>query len=146
MKTKAFTPQWMTNGRSNRFIRVYINMMESDAFNSLTKNQRLLLIYMYAEYNPSTKTHHPKNNINFFYFNRKKYKSELALYSNDRQFYMDRDALVRHGFIEVVEAGYLTRSKSIYKYSQNWKRYDPKRPFIISGSGRTGSMSGWGRH
>ncbi|MCH5299011.1 MAG: hypothetical protein J1E96_04525 [Ruminococcus sp.] len=139
-------PTWLTtNPNKNRFSKLYDDMVFSPAFLSLTNNQKLLLICMQHEYNPSTKAKHPDNNVNEFYFNRSIYKKKYGLYSNDNQFYRDRDALIKKGFIIQVKGGYTTREKTVYKFSDRWQRWNGT-DFELNSNERTGSMMKWGRH
>ncbi len=101
---------------------------------------------MAMEYNPTTKVEHPDGDINKFWFNRKIYKDKYGLYSNDNQFYKDRDELIKKGFIEQVKGGYTTRDKTVYKYSCRWKTYAPNKEFELKANEKTGSMMKWGRH
>ena len=79
-------------------------MIESLAFNDLTKNQRLLYMYLKLQYYNS-KNRPVKDDNTCFYFNAHMYREKFKLYSNDKQFYNDRDALISHGFIKVKENG-----------------------------------------
>ena len=38
-----------------------------------------------------------------FYFNKAMWKKTYQLYTNQSQFYKDRDLLVENGFIEIIE-------------------------------------------
>ena len=118
------TPSWMCINPKKRFIRIYSDLLLSDAFQSLSHNQQLLYVYMSDCYIPTTKVEHPYNNASYFFFNRDLYQRKYGLYTNDRQFRKDRDELIKKGFIEEVESGKLTRTKSVYKFSDKWKTYN----------------------
>ncbi len=124
-----------SDGRSkDSFARIYESMFESKAFMDLTKNQRLLYLYMkkqlYAKRKPQAD--YPEieqfKGESLFYFNLAA-AEKYGLYSrtNNKQFYKDKDVLIDHGFIECVSNGRCTRSKSIYKFSGNWKLWKPPK-------------------
>lgn len=138
-KKRHYTPNWMTSKSNCHFSRLYDNMIFSPAFKALTKNQRLLLICMIQEYNPSTKVKHPDNDPNKFYFNKRIYSEKYGLYSNDRQFYKDRDELIKKGFIKQVVGGHTTRKKTIYQFSQLWQKWN-EEDFLPNSNGWTASM------
>ncbi len=54
--------------------------------------------------------------------NKSKWKDLYHLYTNESQFYKDRDLLVKYGFIEIIENGKNTRTKSIYMLSDKWRK------------------------
>lgn len=148
-RTTYHPPNWQCinpDKSKNRFVPLYRDLFFSKAFQSLTKCQQLLYINMTFEYNPSTEVEHPDGDINKFWFNKDRYKNQYKLYSNDNQFYKDRDELIKKGFIEQVKGGYTTRDKSIYKFSKRWQKYDPNKEFELKPNERTGSMMNWGRH
>lgn len=103
-------------------------MLDSPAFKDLTKNQRLLYVYMKKQYYGTRK---PERDFPYveqlqgaelFYFNLA-LAVKYGLYSraNDRQFYNDIVAIEQHGFIKTVSSGRATKSRSIYKFVGEWK-------------------------
>ena len=62
-------------------------------------------------------------NETVFYFNRELWMDRYKLYTKWQQFNRDREALIKHGFIKVIEEGYNTRTKSKYKFSDEWKQW-----------------------
>ena len=54
------------------------------------------------------------------------WKTTYKLYTNNKSFYEDRDALIERGFIEIVETGKITRTKNIYKFSDSWTDWEDR--------------------
>lgn len=110
-------------GNKDRYIILYQSQMESEAFLSLTKSQQCLYMWMaFQQYAVNEKDHPGKDNAKFF-FNRRLYKDVYRLYSNDKSFEQDRDALIEKGFIKCINPGANTRSKAVYQYSDKWDKY-----------------------
>lgn len=126
-------------GNDSKFTRIHEDLLESEAFLSLTKSQKLLYIYMKRLYYNGSDKSHPNGDREQFYFNRALYRDKYKLYTNDESFRKDRDALIEKGFIICVEDGSNTRSKSIYKFSDMWQNYGTKF-FQISPANKTLSM------
>lgn len=120
------------------FVRFFLDQIQSPAFISLTPKQRLLYFYMKLQFCQKNSTK-PEGKPEQFYFNRALYKDRFHLYSNDAQFRRDRDALIQHGFITCRENGAITRSKSIYAFSDEWQRYGTK-DFHLSAKDKTLSL------
>lgn len=107
------------------------SMLKSAAFKDLSKNQRLLYLYMKAQYFGKRKPRHDYPDQEqlasdeLFYFPMNA-AADYDLYtrSNKAQFYSDIGELVSHGFIEVVSNGKKTKSRTIYKYSSAWKTWN----------------------
>lgn len=102
---------------------IYKSMIESEAFKSLTKNQRLLYVYMKMQYYGVATNKHPKQNQEMFYFNKHLWCDKYGLYKNANSFEKDRDSLIEKGFIKCVENGNNTRTKSVYQFSSKWRLY-----------------------
>lgn len=111
---------------------IYMSMIMSEKWNNLTKNQRLLYLYckaqLYAEKRkptPIANSNVENDNDNRLYFtmNKSKWCDTYKLYANgsDNMFYKDMNALVKNGFVELVESGKHTRTRSIYKLSSKWQ-------------------------
>lgn len=126
-KPKPFESTGVKNDTS---ANVYRSMLESPAYKALTKNQRLLYVYMKSRYYGARKPGKDFPDIEelqgeeLFYFNRK-LAVEFALYSkaNERQFYRDVAALEEHGFIRTVSNGRETKSRSVYSFSDEWQTW-----------------------
>ena len=107
---------------------IYLSMMKSKAWLSLTKNQRLLYVYLKVQYY-SQKRKPNKENKEMFYFNQTKWLNEYQLYSegNKKSFYNDMEQLIIRGFIDCVSSGKTTREKNIYQYSSRWQNYNENK-------------------
>lgn len=108
-------PDWSYSGASvKQFIPLCNDMVESKAYLSLNNRQRNLYIFMRLQYNGD------KNDFTFsWYAANKIYK----LYSKQKTFYDDIEALISSGFIVCLECGATTRKKSRYAFSKNWCNY-----------------------
>ena len=72
--------------------------------------------------------------------NRYKFVEKYKLYSdgNRKAFHTDMDALIEHGFIDCVISGKQARMKSLYKYSDRWKKWGTPE-YVITPNHRTTS-------
>ena len=113
-KNKFIIPPWANFGKKQKFATIYIGMLVSPAYKSLSHRQRDLYTHMLFQYN---------GKVNTFEFNWAKASKVFELYTNKQSFYDDINELIRSGFIVCVECGSATRTKSIYAFSENWKLY-----------------------
>lgn len=110
--------------------RIFESMLLSPAFMDLSKNQRLLYVYMKAQYFGKRKPGEDFKEIGIlqepelFYFSKTTAES-YSLYArgSHMQFYNDVKALETHGFIKTVSNGSSTKKKSIYKFVGDWKQW-----------------------
>lgn len=105
---------------------IYLSMIKSEAWEALTKNQKLLYVYLKLQYY-SQKRKPNKDNKAMFYFNQTKWLNEYKLYSegNKKSFYNDMEQLIIKGFIDCVSSG-----RNIYKYSSRWQNYNKNNEFV----------------
>lgn len=131
-RKKKYTPKpFESTGIPNdTSANIYGSMLESPAFKDLTKNQRLLYIYMKKQYYGTRKPEKDFPNVDqlqgedLFYFNMAlAVKYGLYSRSNDRQFYNDIATIEQHGFIKTISSGRATKSRSIYKFTGDWKQW-----------------------
>ena len=110
---------------------IYLSMIKSEAWLSLTKNQRLLYVYLKMQYY-SQKRKPNKENKEMFFFNQTKWLNEYQLYSlgNKKSFYNDMEQLIIKGFIDCVSSGKTTREKNIYQYSSRWQDYNKNNEHV----------------
>lgn len=110
---------------------IYESMLTSPAFTDLTKNQRFLYVCMKKQYYGKRKPGRDFPDVErfqgdeLFYFNRSLAVDKYKLYKDGgrSEFYADIKALERHGFIETVSSGKETKSRSIYRFSGDWKTW-----------------------
>lgn len=107
---------------SDTSANIYHSMLISEAWQALSKTQKLLYLYMKAQYYQQKQ--HPQNNPERFYFNKYLWCNKYGLYKNNNHFAKDRDALIEKGLIKVVEDGSTTRTKNVYQFSSMWQKYD----------------------
>lgn len=109
---------------------IYETMLLSPAFMDLSKNQRLLYLYMKAQYYGKRKPgkDFPEMELfqgdDLFYFpmgTAEKY--QLYRKANHKAFYDDVHNLESHGFIKTVSNGKTTKRKSIYQFSGEWQNW-----------------------
>ena len=121
-----------TGENGDPFLMIFESMLVSQAFLDLTKNHRLLYVYLKAQFYGKRK---PENDIpdidgikgnDVFYFNRELAVRRYKLYTdgNRSSFYADIKELEKHGFIITVSNGRATKSKSIYKFSDKWQTWN----------------------
>ena len=133
-KKKSFESDGSPNDISSN---IYRSMVHSHAFKALSNNQKILYVYCKIGYYGDNKKEIQKrlsgcNNYNqqqineMFVMNRYKWETEYEIYSNNGQFYKDIKALEAFGFVEVVENGKSSRTKTIYRFSDNWQTLAPK--------------------
>ena len=132
-KKKTYRPKsFESSGKSNdTSANLYESMLLSAAFMDLTPKQRLLYVYMKAQYYGKRKPGKDNPDIenlqgdDLFYFPRTlAEKYNLYTRSNNRQFYNDIKAIEEHGFIKTISSGKATKTKSIYKFVGAWKMWN----------------------
>ena len=99
---------------------IYASMMQSQAWQKLTANAMRLYLYMKLQLYGQKSL--PDCGEECFYFNKAMWHDTYHIYTNQAQFYKDRDMLVSNGFIEIVERGQNTRTRAIYKFSDKWQK------------------------
>ena len=134
-------------GKGDTSANIYRSMMLHPACRDLTGNQFRLYVFCKSEY--YGKNRHDldgfpdcvRENPAYFTFNRAKWQKDglYDLYSNSGQFYKDMAALIDHGFIDCVQSGYSTRTKSLYKLSDRWQLWGTEH-FSVPVKAMTTSM------
>ena len=112
-----------TGVSSDTSSNIYMSMLMSSAWMSLSAQQKVLYLYCKSQY--YAEKDKPKRNSEFFTMNQSKWCSLYGLYkkNNASAFYRDMQALIECGFIRCVECGSTTRTKSIYTYSSMWQYF-----------------------
>lgn len=119
-KRKKFTPKSYESSKTKDIsCNLYASMLQSPAYMGLTARQKVLYQYMKLQLYGSKQIE--GQSVEAFYFNKAMWQDLYKLYKRANYFYIDRDELVSKGFIEVVQCGKNTRTKSIYKLSHKWQ-------------------------
>ena len=107
---------------------IYMSMLMSEKWKALSKNAQVLYLYCKAQYYAEKRKPVPQERAlseqeqrQCFTMNKAKWQNLYGIYSNERQFYKDMNMLIENGFIELIENGKTTRTKSIYMLSNKWK-------------------------
>ena len=119
-RRKAYVPKSFESVDGNRLsANMYASMLQSKAWLSLNKGAMVLYTYMKLQYYGAKNIQdHPNTD---FVFNKAMATKVYPLYTNMSQFRKERDLLIEYGFIEYVENGKNTRTKSIYRFSDKWQ-------------------------
>lgn len=130
-ETYKKTPFESDGNPSDVSANIYESMLKSPAFKDLTASQRMLCVYMKARYYGQKRKPY-KDDRTSFTFNEsvwiKGNPHGYEIYSNKRQFYKDRQALIDHGFIEIAENNKNQRESNVYRYSSEWRTWSKKPP------------------
>lgn len=116
---------------SDTSANIYMSMLTSYAWQKLTKNQQVLYLYCKAQYYAQKDKDKQKPKIaqlsaeefrRCFTMNKSKWCNLYHLYNNGNQgsFAKDMRALVKWGFVELVEEGKNISSCNIYMLSDKW--------------------------
>lgn len=126
-KPKRFESTGVSNDTS---ANIYESMLLSPAFLDLNSRTRTLYLYMKAQYYGKRKPGKDFPDVEqvqsgeCFYFNMAvAVKYNLYSVNNHTQFYKDIKILENHGFIKTISNGKATRSKSIYRFSDEWQEW-----------------------
>lgn len=124
---------------SDTSANIYMSILLSVAWRELTANQQRLYLYCKAQYYAEKRK--PHDNPFAFTMNRSKWCNLYGLYvdTNGEGFRRDRDALIRHGFIRVIENGETTRTKTVYEFWDMWQCWG-QSDFKVSAEDMSGSM------
>ena len=135
-----------TGVSSDVFAQIYQSMLTHPAWMALTPHAQRLYMYcklqVYSQKRkPCTNKYPEYGNERYFYFNKWLWCETYKLYSeaNQASFYRDRDLLISHGFIAIVEGGFTTREKIIYRFSSMWQKWDTPH-FKIEANEKSVSM------
>lgn len=139
-KTPYQKKAFESNGASNdTSANLYMSMLLSDAWRTLTAQQQRLYLYCKAQYYAEKQK--PTGDPLCFTMNQSKWCGLYGLYekSNAKGFYRDMAALIEAGFVTCIECGAATRTKSIYRFSSMWLKYGTPA-FAVAPSDMTLSM------
>ena len=138
-KTRAApeVKRFETDNAKGGFVRIYSDMLFSNAWNNLTPAAKNLYLFcLYARFH-QTKTEkqylaekYGNDDFDYFFFNESRFiiqdkrdSMHYGIYSkgNGKLFRRDRDLLITNGFIEIVEQNKHRMQKNVYKLSAKWK-------------------------
>ena len=136
-RSKNKWPRWLAANPVEKFIPLVPSMQKSDAFRSLTVNQRDLLYLCWTLGDPRRRGKNarlPCNDFpgvdnfkheNVFYMCLKTAVADGIYAPTNKRYYEDMKALVQYGFIECLSKG-KTGSMSVYKLASKWQQYKRK--------------------
>lgn len=115
---------------SDTSANLYMSMLMSEAWKSLTPQQMVLYLYCKGQYYGEKRK--PEGNNEYFTMNKSKWCA-YGLYdeNNGKGFRRDMEQLIEKGFVACVECGAVTRTKTIYRFSDKWKQYGSDRFQIL---------------
>jgi hypothetical protein len=119
-----------TGSSSDTSANIYVSMLMSERWQSLTKNAQVLYVYCKAQYyaekkkpTPQVKEVTESERTKCFTMNKSKWKDLYGIYKSDNgQFNKDMKMLIENGFVKIVENGSITRTKTIYCFSDEWRK------------------------
>lgn len=133
LKWKQYIPKHFesTGEARDTSANIYESMLKSAAFQDLSKNQRLLYMYMKAQYYGKRKPGRDFPDVekmqgdDKFYFNLS-LAVDYGLYARGgrKQLYADIKAIEAHGFIKTISKGRGDHTRSIYQFVGEWKSWN----------------------
>lgn len=128
-----------TGSTSDTSSNIYMSMLTSPAFRDLSAQQVKLYLFCKAQYYGEKRK--PNDDPLCFTMNKSKWSGLYGLYdaNNGYGFRRDMETLIEHGFVVCIECGALTRTKSIYRFSSEWQRWNMEG-FVLQPSQMTLSM------
>lgn len=117
--------------RHDTFAAIYESQLQSKAYKALTNRQKMLYVYCKAQYFGKRKPSADYPDLeqfqspDCFYLNLASICS-YGLYTRNmrKEFYGDMRELEAHGFIKKLSSGRSTKTKNIYKFSDEWKTWE----------------------
>ena len=134
-KKPTFQP-WQSNRKSKAFSLVSRDMLLSTAWQALNPTAVKLYICCLDQlgYKPPTVTGDASNDRDYFVMNRELWRDRYRVTSSPNVFMRAMRNLVSHGFVEVYRSGKNTRTKTIYKFSGQWKSWTAKEKLDLKGA------------
>ena len=111
------------------FAAMYYDLLDSEAYTSLTAKQKTLYLYCCRESHGAAMRDNAidggEGDERLFYMNRGLYTTKYRLYgqSDKRGFARDMAALIAHGLVDCVSSGLATRERNLYRLSSRWHHY-----------------------
>ena len=127
-------PPWLTFDRSDRFTITSYSLMTSPAYQSLTPTQKELLHVAHGQHfwagnnRPSAAelTFLSKDEVRECFFLNRAVAVKFGVYGEkSTKLSHDIKVLIDRGFIKQVANGKANFKRSVYTYSEEWKRWRP---------------------
>ena len=131
-KTNSYMPKPFEStigSKKDTSANIYMSMLKSNAFMSLTSSQKVLYLYCKSQQYGMPTNERAKSELidklEDFTVSEYKWKETFKLYSkaNRSKFYKDMNKLIEVGLIDCVRPGQSSRTKNIYKFSSRWLKY-----------------------
>lgn len=114
---------WQRRANASRqWNPIYNDLLDSPAFHDLTPSQKVLYFYCQRETHGDAMRDSGTQDERVFFMNRALRCKTHQLYplSDTRAFERDMAQLVGHGFVDCLQSGLDTRTKSLYRLSARW--------------------------
>lgn len=127
-------PPWLTLDRSDRFTLISYSLMTSEAYRSLTPTQKELLHVAHGQHfwagtNRPSAAELPflsKDEVRECFYLNRSVAVKFGVYGEkSTKLSHDIKVLIERGFIKQVADGKATFKRSVYTYSEEWKRWRP---------------------
>lgn len=135
-RRSSTTKLWLQRpGSKKNFVQLYHDMLDSPAFHDLSGSQAKLFLYCRREAFGRAQSDYESGNIEglsfsgessrLFYLNEALVKKQHKLYNaNDKRgFRRDMEALVSHGFVDVVLNRAVSHKPNVYALSTRWTKW-----------------------
>ena len=131
-KKRTYQPKMFESTQTSKdtSANIYLSMLTSSAWKDLSNNSRVVYLDMKSQYYGQKKVKEPDENGNIkefdqecFYFNWGIARDVFGI-KNPTQLNKDIKSLIEHGFVEIVKNGKNTRTKSVYKLSDKWQKWN----------------------
>ena len=123
-------PKYWETATNKHYFVIYDDLLESDAFRTLTARQKDLYLKCVSLYKNARIPKQDYPNLewitgeNEFYISKATVlKCGLYPASSVSNLYKDMDALEEHGLVKKLSSGMAQHKKSIYSFSDEWKEY-----------------------
>lgn len=117
-------PYQARSGGKSGFIRLFYDLLDSEAFHDLTPKQQILLVFCIRESHGRAMADNGGDE-RLFYMNRALRVEKHGLYADTdkRGFERDMAALIEHGFVDCVQSNYRSRERNLYRLSARWNMW-----------------------
>ena len=122
-KQQPRKPYQRRAGSSNQFIAIYYDLIDSEAWRSLSPmQQRLYIVCVRESHNAKTTPEGGTFDERLFFMNKALRTTVHKLYppSDTRRFKHDMAKLIEVGFVDCVHSNYKSREPNLYRLSARW--------------------------